>query len=189
VAFVTGNTRKVRDLKLACEPYGIDIEQLQLPVDEIQSHDSSEIALKKARHAYELAARPVVVQDTFWNIIALRGFPGAYMSYVTQWLRAEEFLKLMEGKHDRTVMGTETLVYYDGKRHKTFSQDVSGTILPEPRGTGLFSIDRIVILRGQTKTIAQIEDEQGISAIDPLDDALYTPFAKWLHLQRRVGRA
>jgi hypothetical protein len=51
VAFVTGNARKARDLKLACEPYGIAIEQLDLPVDEIQSHDAADVAVKKAKPA------------------------------------------------------------------------------------------------------------------------------------------
>src|SRR5690349_14996958 len=38
LAFVTSNPRKVRDLQLACQPFGITVEGLDLPVDEIQSH-------------------------------------------------------------------------------------------------------------------------------------------------------
>lgn len=184
VAFVTGNTRKARDLKLACERYGIEIEQLDLPVDEIQSYDATDIAVKKAKQAFRLAGRPVVVQDGFWNILALRGFPGAYMSYVTKWLTAEDFLRLMDGKIDRTVLLTDTLVYYDGKRHKVFTQDLQGAITEEARGKGFYSIDQVVAILGQTRTIAEIEDGDGRSSVDPLDSALYVPFAKWLHVKR-----
>ena len=188
VAFVTGNWRKARDLKMACEPYDVEIEQLDLPVDEIQSNDPTDIAVKKAKQAYKLAGRPVVVQDGYWNILALHGFPGAFMSYVTKWLTAEDFLKLMQDKTDRTILGTDTLVYYDGKRHKAFSQDYQGTIAHEPKGKGFCSIDQLIVFPGQTKTIAEIEDEHGKSSVDPLDDALYTPFAKWIHLKRLSGK-
>lgn len=189
VAFITGNTRKYRDLQQACEPFGIDIEQLELPVDEIQSSDPEAIALKKAKQAYKLASeRPVIVQDAFWNIMALRGFPGAYMSEVTQWLRAEEFLKLMEGKGDRTIYCKDTLVYYDGKRSKMFPKDYQGTIIDEPHGKGHFSIEQIVVMQGETETIAELEDQYGQSSAGG-EGNIWHEFAKWYNLQRRLGKA
>ncbi|HYH74979.1 MAG TPA: non-canonical purine NTP pyrophosphatase, partial [Candidatus Saccharimonadales bacterium] len=75
LAFVTGNARKFRDLQLVFEPYDVQLEQLVLPVDEVQSQDAEEVAVKKAKQAYRLAGRPVVVNDAFWSILALRGFP------------------------------------------------------------------------------------------------------------------
>src|SRR5574338_19586 len=69
LAFVTGNAYKFQDSRAILETYNIEIEQLNLPVDEIQSHDPEKIAVHKAKQAYRLAGRPVVVQDTFWNIL------------------------------------------------------------------------------------------------------------------------
>ena len=117
VAFITGNARKYRDFGLACKEFNIKTEQLKLPVDEIQGHDAETIAVHKAKEAYRLAGRPVVVNDVYWNILALRGFPGAYMSYMVGWLKTEDWLALMQGKQDRTIGCTDTLVYYDGKGH------------------------------------------------------------------------
>jgi len=184
IAFVTGNTRKLHHLQRACEPFGIVVERLELPVDEVQSHDPEKIAVDKAKRAYKLAGRPVVVQDAFWNILALRGFPGAFMSYVVGWLKAEDFLKLLVGRADRTVGYTDTLVYYDGKRSKVFSMDIWGKIIDEPRGKGQ-SIEQIVVLDGQDKTIAEFEDD---SAID-CEGSVWHDFARWYNLQRRLGKA
>ncbi len=186
LALVTGNANKLRDMRAVCEPFGIQIEQLDLPVDEIQSHDAKKIALHKAKQAYKLAGRPVVVNDAFWNILALRGFPGAYMSYVAEWLKAEDFLKLMEGRADRTVVRTHTVVYYDGKHSKVFSKDFMGILADEPRGKGK-SIDQIVISAGQVRTIAEISDAEGKSSIPP-DQSVWQDFAKWYNLQRRLGK-
>jgi non-canonical purine NTP pyrophosphatase (RdgB/HAM1 family) len=186
VAFVTGNRRKFRDLQVACKQFDIEVEQLELPVDEIQSHDPEDIAVKKAKAAYHLASdRPVLAQDAYWNILALRGFPGAYMAPVTGWLRAEEFLKLMEGKADRTIYCKDTLVYYDGKRTKVFSRDYQGAITGEPKGKGYFAIDQIVIMAGETKTIAQIEDEEGRFSV-AATETTWHDFAKWYDMQRKL---
>lgn len=186
LAFVTGNAHKFNDLQLVLEPFGIEVEQLDLPVDEIQSHDTDKIAQNKAKEAFRLAGRPVVVQDTFWNILALRGFPGAFMSYVADWLKAEDFLALMEGKADRTIIRKHTVVYYDGKRTKLFSKDFTGVIAEEARGQGV-SIDQIVITAGQTRTNAEIREQEGVSSIAP-EQSAWHDFAKWYNLQRRLGK-
>lgn len=188
LAFVSGNPDKLRALLAACEPFGIEVEQLDLPVEEIQSHDPEKIGLHKAKHAYRLAKRPVLVQDTYWNILALRGFPGAYMAQVGKWLRPEDFMALMAGKPDRTVIRTHTLVYYDGKRSKVFSKDHAGVIADEPRGKSEYIIDQIVITAGQTRTNAEILESGERTAI-PLEQSAWHDFAKWYQLQRRLGKA
>ncbi|HJQ08939.1 MAG TPA: non-canonical purine NTP pyrophosphatase [Candidatus Saccharimonadales bacterium] len=185
LAFVTGNSGKVRGLSFACEPLGIEFEQLDLPVDEIQSHDLEDIAVKKAKQAYRLAGRSVLVNDTFWGILALKGFPGAYMSYVADWFKPEDFLALLSGKNDRTVSCTDTLVYYDGQRSKVFSKTYYGKLAEEPRGNGV-SIDQLVVMDGQTKTNAELT-AQGRSGI-PTEDGIYQEFAKWYNLQRRLRK-
>jgi non-canonical purine NTP pyrophosphatase (RdgB/HAM1 family) len=187
VAFISGNKRKLSDLMLACEPFGIEVEQLELPVDEVQSYDPEEVALKKAKQAYKLAGRPVVVNDVFWNILALRGFPGGYMAHVAGWFKAEDFLKLMEDKTDRTVIGTDMLVYYDGRRSKVFVQTHTCKMADEPKGSNGNSFDQVLIVSGETKTVAEVQEQEGRSCVDP-DNSIWTDFAKWYNLQRRMGK-
>jgi XTP/dITP diphosphohydrolase len=186
VGFVTGNARKFRDFELACAEFHIKAEQLKLPVDEIQGHDAETIAIHKAKEAYRLAGRPVVVNDAYWNILALRGFPGAYMAYMVGWLKAEDWLALMQSKQDRTIGCTDTLVYYDGKRSKVFSGVVWGKITEEARGEGI-SLDQVVVINGQTRTIAEIENANGTSSID-IKDSIWYEFAKWYNMQRRLRK-
>jgi non-canonical purine NTP pyrophosphatase (RdgB/HAM1 family) len=186
LAFVTGNPNKIRDMQEACKPFGIEIEQLDLPVEEIQSFETDKIALHKAKQAYKFAARPVVVQDTFWNILALRGFPGPYMRYINEWFKPEDFLALMQDKGDRTVIRTHTLAYYDGRRSKLFSKDFMGQIAEEPRGEG-DAISRIVVTAGAGGTIAEVRNKTGLSSIPP-EESVWHEFAKWYNLQRRLGK-
>ncbi len=187
LAFVTGSPRKAADLQAALDEYQIEVEALDLPVDEIQGADPGKIALSKAKEAFRLAQRPVVITDVFWNIIALRGFPGAYMHDVTAWLKVEDWLALMAGKQDRTVSRTHTLVYYDGNRSKVFSKVYWAEMISEPRGDGGTSINKLLKNVGQEQTFSQLSDA-GESTL-PADDNIWREFAKWYHMQRRMGRA
>jgi len=184
VALVSGNADKLRHARAACDLFDIHLEQLELPVDEIQSHDAEKIALHKAKQAYRLANRPVLVQDSYWNIIALRGFPGAYMHDVSAWFKPEDFLKLMEDKPDRTAVCTHTVVYYDGKHAKTFSKDFIRQISQEARGQGT-TVEQVVIGHGG-KTLAEIR-EAGELAI-PVEHSVWHDFAKWYNLQRKLKK-
>jgi XTP/dITP diphosphohydrolase len=186
LAFITSNPNKLHDLQEVCKPFGIEVEQLDLPVEEIQSADVEKIALHKAKQAYKLAGRPVIVQDTSWNILALRGFPGAFMRYIAEWFKAEDFLTLMAGKTDRTIIRTHVVAYFDGKRSKLFSKNFTGTLAEEPRGNG-YSIDQLVITAGQTHTNAEIREQEGKSSIPP-EESVWHEFAKWYNLQRRLGK-
>ncbi|HSW98785.1 MAG TPA: non-canonical purine NTP pyrophosphatase [Candidatus Saccharimonadales bacterium] len=186
LAFVSGNAGKLRALQAAFAPFQIEVEQLDLPVDEIQATDPEKIALHKAKQAYKLAGRPVLVQDTYWNILALRGFPGAYMHDVAQWLKPEDFLALLKGKTDRTAIRTHTVVYYDGKRSKVLSKDFSGVVIDEARGSGP-SIEQLVVTAGQTRTNAELADAHELTI--PVEDSVWHEFAKWYNMQRRLGKA
>lgn len=185
LAFVTGNEQKMRMLQLALEPYAIHAERISLPLDEIQSTDAARIATRKAKEAYRLATRPVLVMDSYWNILALRGFPGAYMHDVAVWLHAEDFLKLMADKQDRTVLRTDTLAYCDGKRTKLFARDHTGQLATSPQGSGI-SIDQLVIMDGQSGTIAE-QDQAALQ--DKIEGSVWQEFAQWFNLQRRLGKA
>lgn len=183
LVFVSGNEADLHDLQVACEPYGIEIESLEVPLDEIQSDNAEDIAIKKAKQAYKLAEQPVIVSTQFWSVLALHGFPGAYAEPISRWLSAEDLLQLMADKSDRTISLTRTAAYYDGKRHKTFTQEYIGTIADEPLGEGSV-LEQLVVLHGQDKTLAELHSGGLISWPTP-EASAWRSLAKWLRLQRR----
>ncbi len=183
LAFVTGNIRKLQQLRTVCEPLDVSIEQLELPIDEIQGDSAHKIALHKAKEAFRLARRPVLVMDEYWNILALRGFPGAYMKDIDKWLRPEDFMALLAGKNDRTIGYTETIVYYDGKRAKAFTKDRWGKVLAQvPKGAS--SLRQMVIMDGDSYTLTEVEADTTV----PQVNSLWQEFAKWFVFQRRLKR-
>ena len=174
ILFATGNNRKIAEARAACDDFNITVKQIKLTIDEIQSHDSLDISMRKVEEAYKQVLSPVVITDTSWSIPALNGFPGGYMKDVAEWFKPEDFINLVKSKEDRRISFTETIIYKDANRTKIFSKEYIGVIITEPRGNGN-SVEQITEFDGFT--IAERHD-QGKLSHDPKDYIWYE-FAEW----------
>ena len=161
ILFATSNSDKVLIAKTICAPKGLNVEQISLDIDEIQGEDPKVIVEDKARKAYQQIKKAVVVSDDSWDIPALNGFPGPYMKSLNHWFKAEDFLRLMKGIKDRTVIVYHYLSYYDGKNMLTFKNDIPGKITYKPRGKNDISPSTTIteLAFDHGKTIAEVFEE------------------------------
>ena len=174
----TGNADKFAIGEQAFLKYGCSLKQVSVEIDEIQGEDSEVILLDKVAKAHSLVQKPVLVTDDTWVIPALNGFPGAYMKSMNHWLTANDFLKLMEDKTDRTIYLDQYLAYTDGTETKTFYKRIKGTISLEARGVTGPPVVHIVQLDGDNElTISEVFD-RGIEDHVYEDDA-WSQAAKW----------
>lgn len=134
ILFATSNPRKINEANDTLEHYGLTVKSVSVDIDEIQHHDPIEITKHKAKAAYAHLGEHVVVSDTSWTIPALGGFPGGYMKDVNIWWREQDWINIMAGHKDKTIICKEHLAYYDGKELVHFSQDYKGTFLNQPQG-------------------------------------------------------
>ena len=174
ILFATTNDRKIREAQAACKQFGINVKQVKLNIDEIQSHNPQTIAKRKAQAAYSLIQKPIVVSDTYWNIPALQGFPGGYMKDVANWFNPEDFLNLVKDKADKQISFTESIVYQDKTKTKVFSKEFWGTFADKPKGNGN-SIEQVAKFNGYT--IGERRD-QGKLSHDP-KNYIWFDFVKW----------
>lgn len=166
IYFATSNQEKMLIAKTVCSKFDIKVEQANIDIDEIQGEDPVIIVQDKARRAYEGLAKPVVVSDDSWDIPALNGFPGPYMKSINKWFKPEDFLRLMSGIKDRTIIIHQYLAYFDGDTMKVFSNDIHGKVIEEPRGKNERSPNMTVTTMDNDngKTIAEVF-EQGAKAV------------------------
>lgn len=175
--FSTGNERKIKEARAACDLLGIEVVPMKLEFNEIQSHDPINITKQKVKDAYALSGEAaIVVADTSWSIPSLNGFPGGYMKDVAEWFTPQDFINLVADKEDRTIIFSETIAYKDAHEVKIFSKEYSGVIAAEPRGNKGNSFDRVAEFHGRTFAESQDADQ---TSHDPKDFVWYE-FAKWL---------
>ncbi len=174
--FVTGNTYKVNAARIVLDPFGITFEVINLPLIEIQSSNSEEIAVHKAKQAYELLKEPIIIKDDSWHIDALHGFPGPYMKYVNEWFRVADYQNLLRTKRNKKVIFTETLCYHDNQLTKTFKGDSVGRILETPKGTASHPFMRLVTFRKDGLTMAEASNR---NLLEFEESSAWKLFAAW----------
>ena len=149
-----------------CDKFNIKIKQASIDIDEIQGENPVIIVKDKAYRAYKVLSKPVVVSDDSWDIPALNGFPGPYMKSINHWFKPDDFLRLMNGIEDRSIILHQLLAYYDGYTMKVFSNDIHGKIIDEQRGRNDQSPNMTVTVldHDHGRTIAEVF-EQGQKAV------------------------
>lgn len=187
--FVTGNAEKFANAQAICKKYGFIVEQIVADIDEIQGEDSEKIAKDKARRAYELVGKPVIISDDSWSIAALNGFPGAYMKSVSHWFSPQNFIDLLQGSADRSVTLHQYLVYQDEHETVVFQHDHLGKVVTDVRGDSKTAWHNVVAMEADNgKTLGEVIAEGGIGnpeRNEKLGDAWHDLLA-WLKAKQQA---
>ncbi len=162
VTFISGNQRKIENLHLFLDPYGASFDSTSLDLLEIQSHDMFEVGKNKAMSAYDRLHTPVIINDSWWSIHSLNGFPGPYMKDINQWLSAQDIWNMVKEKEDRSLTLTDIYVGADSEGNLSiFSAKFPASFVPpkiEAR-----SLDDIVIFTGASNVISKMTNDERVN--------------------------
>lgn len=162
--YVTGNSVK---FDVALETFantGINLLQMKLDTPEIQSKSVQEVAMYSARWASKQLNKPVIVTDAGFYIEALNGFPGPFIKYVNEWFSADDFVNLVKGKNNRSIIIQDCLAYCNPDLEPlTFTGEYSGRLATKPSGSHGTSIEKVFIPEGFDVPISDIPAEKMIS--------------------------
>ncbi len=121
--FCTTNNHKFATASDACRKRNIDLEQIVIEIDEIQSEDPKLVLEHKINAIYDKVGKPLIVSDDSWSIPALNGFPGIYMKSMNFWFSAQDWLNIMSQYQDKTIYLNARLTYIDEYRNMTFFEE------------------------------------------------------------------
>jgi non-canonical purine NTP pyrophosphatase (RdgB/HAM1 family) len=152
LVFVTSRAEKAAE----AARLGFSIERLDVDLPEPQALDPSEIVDAKARSAYALLERPVLVEDSGLAIRAWGGFPGALVRWLEKSAGVAAMAKMLDGFADRSATAVCAIAYCDGGEVVSARGEVSGSIAPSPRGSQGFGWDVIFVPDGATRTFAEM---------------------------------
>jgi non-canonical purine NTP pyrophosphatase (RdgB/HAM1 family) len=161
--FITGNQNKADYL---AKWLGMPVSHQKASVDELQSLDLAEITEHKAKGAYQLVKRPVLVEDVSLTFHALGRLPGPLAKWFLEELKPAGLCKILDPFDDRSATASIMYGYYDGTELHTFEAHVAGTVAPEPRFSDASawntaaSWNSVFIPEGHTKTYGQMTDEE-----------------------------
>lgn len=157
LTFITGNAEKATQLG---RHLAFDVAHKKLDVPEIQSLDLEEVALDKAKRAYEILSTPVLVEDTALTFTALGSLPGPLIKWFLIALGNDGLTKLLDGYTDRSAKAEVCFVLCDAGGTHLFKGSRSGTIAERPRGEKGFGWDPIFIPEDYEQTWGEMDVEQ-----------------------------
>ncbi len=167
--YVTGNALKAKYFNTML---GIDLENVAVELDEIQSLDLREVVAHKARGAYEKLRRPVVVEDTKLVFPALGALPGPLIKWFLEELKPEGLCRLIDGK-DRSAIAGAAMAYYDGQTLEIFERELLGSVSSQAKGDTGFGWNCIFIPEGGTLTIGEMSEAEFLKVykkVKPFDE-------------------
>jgi len=96
--FITSNASKAKQLSWHL---GVEVLHQSIVLAEIQSLDLNEVVEYKAREAFKIIKKPVLVEDTSLIFNALGKLPGPLIKWFLQELDNVGLCKLLNGYEDR----------------------------------------------------------------------------------------
>lgn len=172
VTFITGNQNKADYL---AKMLGIDVKHQKIGLDEIQSTSLEEIVTHKVKQAYEIAQKPVLVEDVSLGFDALGGLPGPFIKFFVEAPDGlQKLCTMLDGLEDRGAEAACVFGYYDGEHLELFRGGLHGTIADYPKGENGFGWDQIFCPDGYDgKTRAELnpsDDEKTYTTIKPFKE-------------------
>lgn len=183
--YATGNSDKFELVVRYLEKNASHIQLKPCTHDliEIQSYDQQEVAIDKARQAWALLQKPVIVDDAGIYFEKYRDFPGVLTKYVYRGLGHEGLLKLV-APGDKAYFKLTMVYWYAPEKYEVFVAQCSGHIVHQTTfkaGEGS-PYDVMFAPAGETRTFAQLraegEYEKYHYRIDAVKELLH-----WLTMQ------
>lgn len=138
-------------------PDTIQLESVDVDLPEIQSDDATEIVTDKAKRAYKIVGKPVVVEDVEAGLEKLNGLPGPLIKFFNAKL-GKDALYQLAGKEGEKATVACTIGYYDGSEMVIVRGQVDGTVVA-PRGDA-FGFDIVFVPNGENQTYAEMGAER-----------------------------
>ena len=159
IHFITGNKHKISEAKHALGENSF--ETINLDLDEIQSMDPQEIITHKINQAIKQNPdKKLFCGDVSFELECLNNFPGPLIKWFEKTLGPKKIAELVHKHNNHRANVKCTIGYFDKNKIHFFIGKISGTIIPEPKGTNGFGFDSIFIRDGQTNTFAQMSEEE-----------------------------
>ena len=188
VSMVTTNRGKFERARQGLEPWDVNVNQIDTPLIEIQG-TLEDIAIDKARQAFQIARAPVIVTDAALSIDAFNGWPGVHIKDAAEKLGPAGFLRLMSAfpnQEDRCGSWLESLAYLDvnqaqpriwfRKDRGCFSREMRGTYHPDMKSPlwTCWEAD------GYKKTLAEMTEQEMFHHRQTNDgNRMFGEFARW----------
>ena len=167
IVLASSNKHKVQEINDIVKSLNIPVEFI-LPPDDFDPEENGttfeENSYIKAKAAWDITKNWVLADDSGLCIDALEGKPGIFSARYaeTPALRIERVLNELKGIKNRNAHFScaMTLLNPEGEIAYKVQGICEGAIIEETRGTNGFGYDPIFLVKGDTRTMAELSEDE-----------------------------
>jgi len=100
ILLITGNKNKLEEW-LRLVPAEIELKSIDIDLEELQSDDPIEVVTAKAHKAFEVADKPVIVEDISASMDSLNGLPGPFVKFFVKRMGPDTLWQLAHQQETR----------------------------------------------------------------------------------------
>ena len=160
--YVTSNNGKFEEVKNFIEEnnQNIKLEQFKADITELQTTDQNGIAIDKAKQAWDLLKKPLIVDDSAVYFSHYNNFPGTMTKFVFYGIGYEGIFKLLEDNNNAYFKCNIVYISNDNE-YKLFEGKESGKILKTKNfvAHSQLPISNIFFPENSKKSYAQLRKE------------------------------
>lgn len=156
IAYLTGNLQKFIEAQSILQPW--ELERVDMDLVEIQG-DAQDIACHKARQAFSILGRPLIVEDVSLSCDALNGLPGPYIKDFLRKLGDDGLYNLIDRCGNRRATVSCLAAYVERDIEPLLFLGTLNGQLVSPRGStrhGKYSWNCIFQPDGMEKTMGEM---------------------------------
>ena len=163
IVFITGNQHKVAYLQ---KWLSVPITHQSVDLEELQSLDLLEVVEHKAKSAYAIVQKPVLVEDISLQFHALGRLPGTFIKWFLQELGTDGLCDLVRGYDNKDATARIMYGLYDGETFLTFDGETTGKITDAPSDTRAndwntaLTWNSLFMPDGSDKVFSEMTDEE-----------------------------
>lgn len=170
IYYATGNNGKFEMVKefIKNNSESIDLKQLNIDLKEEQNINLEEIAISKAKQAWEILRQPVIVDDSGIYFNKYKDFPGFMTKYIYKCIGFEGLYKLYD-EGDSATFKTFIVYIYGPDQYKVFIGSTDGILIKPkelPKDSNL-PYTKLFIPIGSDKTLEECQNKSGFSEFNP----------------------
>ncbi len=155
--FATSNKNKLKEASMIL---WINIEQIDIELDEIQTINVEELIRHKAMQAYAKTWESVIVEDTWLGFVVWNWLPWALIKWFLVSVWNEWILKMLEWYSNREAIAVCYIAMYDWKDFIISKWEIKWKISEIPKWENWFWWDKIFIPIWSDKTYAEMSQEE-----------------------------
>lgn len=165
IEYITSNSNKFAEAKHILSSWNLTQVDIDLP--EIQG-DSHQVICAKAKNAYAILKRPLIVEDVSLSCPAIGGLPGPYVKDFLLKLGSQGLYELIHKYSDHSVQVICLAAYIDNTEQPIIFEGLQEGTIVAPRvssnlsggNLNLYGWNPIVQPLGLTKTYAEMSLEE-----------------------------